>query len=126
MAKRKTEEIDHHPVVKRFGKALRELRQRRGLTQAALAERLGTSEQYLSRLESGKIAPGVDQVAKIADALSATVHELLPVADPPPDARAALISEATRLFTSVTKGAAEVNLALLVQFLALLDQRKSE
>ncbi len=125
MAKRKTEEIAHHPVVGRFATALRELRQRRGLTQAALAERIGTGEQYLSRLEAGKIAPGVDQVARIAEALNATVHELLPVADPP-DNRAALLSEATRLFASVTEGATETNLALLVQFLALLDQRKGE
>lgn len=125
MAKRKTEDIDHHPVVNRFATALRELRLRRGLTQATLAERLGTSEQYLSRLEAGKVAPGVDQVARLAEALGATVHDLLPVTDPP-DTRAALLLEATRLFTSVTTGATESNLALLVQFLAMLDQRKGE
>lgn len=125
MAKRKTEDIDHHPVVRRFATALRELRLRRGLTQAALADRLGSSEQYLSRLEAGKIAPGVDQVAKIAEALGVTPHDLLPVSAPP-DARAALRSEATRLFASVTEGATEASLTLLVQFLSLLDQRKGE
>ena len=37
-----------------FGSKVRELRERHGLAQRQLAERLGVSPAYLSQLESGK------------------------------------------------------------------------
>lgn len=44
---------------------LREARLRRGLTQAALAERAGTTQSAIARLESGRTAPSFDDVIRL-------------------------------------------------------------
>ena len=90
MAKKKPQQINHDPIVARFGQRLRELRVSRGLTQAQLAERAEVSVSYITRLEAGSYAPGIDLVQKLAVALGITAADLLPAADPPPDAVAAL------------------------------------
>lgn len=55
-------------------------RTRSGLTQEAVAERMGTTKSAVSRLESsGKHAPSVASLKKYADALGCTLKiELVP------------------------------------------------
>ena len=54
------------------------LRKRRGLTLLALAKRIGTSEAYVSMLESGvRKNPSLSTVKKLAKALGVTAAELL-------------------------------------------------
>lgn len=51
-----------------------ELRLRRGLTQAQLAKRAGTKQPSIARLESGRGAPNLAFLRKVADALDANVE----------------------------------------------------
>jgi transcriptional regulator with XRE-family HTH domain len=48
------------------------------MTQADLARLSQVTVSYVSRLESGQIAPGIDLVERIAKAMAIAVHELLP------------------------------------------------
>lgn len=52
------------------------LRMSRGFSQRALAERLGTSQSRLSRIESGLDDPRLSTVRKLADALSVDVSTI--------------------------------------------------
>src|SRR5690606_9929495 len=57
---------------------IREWRERRGrMSGAALAARTGISQQHLSRIETGKKSPSLDQLDRIANALGVSVGELL-------------------------------------------------
>ena len=63
---------------KRFGKMLKQRREEKNLTQAALAEKVGVSQTYIAKLESGdKKNPTLDLLKKIAKHLGVPVTELL-------------------------------------------------
>lgn len=49
-------------------------RNRAGLTQAQLAERMNTSQSYIARLESGKVLPTLKTMRKVAEATQTRVH----------------------------------------------------
>ena len=60
------------------GELVREARKRAALTQAQLAERAGTTQSAIARLESGGRPPRIDTLLRIANALDADLHvELL-------------------------------------------------
>ena len=48
---------------------LREVRRSQGMTQEALAERVGTKKSNISRLESGRYNPSLDFLVKVAKEL---------------------------------------------------------
>lgn len=48
-----------------------------GLSQVALAEKLGVHQPYISDLESGRKSPLMETLADIADALDTTPAKLL-------------------------------------------------
>lgn len=121
MAKRKTAPILHDEIVHRFAQRLRELRRSRGMTQKELAERANLTETYLSRLESAGSTPGIDLVARLADALGTTIHDLLPITSSP-DTGAVLRQQAERLVGTVAESADQDALSLLNQILALLAE----
>jgi ribosome-binding protein aMBF1 (putative translation factor) len=51
-----------------------------GLTQEQLAERMGTAQSFVARLESGRIVPSGNTWAKVAKATGTRPHvELIPV-----------------------------------------------
>jgi transcriptional regulator with XRE-family HTH domain len=57
---------------------LKDLRQSRGMTQAALATKANVARGYLAKLERGHSSnPSKDTLEKIADALDVTVGEVL-------------------------------------------------
>ena len=58
-------EWDQHQLARR----IRELRERRKLTQAQLASRARTTQSAIARLESGQVIPKIDLLQKIAVAL---------------------------------------------------------
>ena len=60
-----------------FPEHLGELRRRRGLTQAALAESLGVLANQVSLYESGRSEPSLGVLRKLAVALSVSSDELL-------------------------------------------------
>ena len=54
---------------KEFGQKIVEARTIKRLTQTELAERVGITQNNLSRIENGKYNPGLDILIKIANAL---------------------------------------------------------
>ncbi len=122
MAKRPVKRQD--ALVLRFGSRLRELRLERGMTQAFLAAVAEVTETYVSRLESGRAAPGIDLVGRLAKGLGTTVSDLLP-ADDPPDPATVLREQARRLAEELIRTADRDTLRLLVPLLARLgDDRR--
>ena len=61
----------------RFSIRLRQIRERRGMTQETLAKKAGVSRAYLSRLEMGRHDPPLSRLRKLAKALGVPVTELL-------------------------------------------------
>ncbi len=61
----------------RIGMRVKAYRERRRLTQEALAERAAISRTYLARLETGKHDPTASILEKLAKALRVKVGRLL-------------------------------------------------
>lgn len=64
-------------IAKRVGRRIAAVRKRAAITQAQLAERLGTSPEVLSRIEHGINAPSLERLEEIAVALGVAPFELL-------------------------------------------------
>ena len=64
------------PDQQAVGRALRELRKRAGLTQEQVAERMGTSSTYLSRLEAGQRDIRLSTLLRLLAALGADLRQL--------------------------------------------------
>ncbi|QSQ21134.1 helix-turn-helix transcriptional regulator [Pyxidicoccus parkwayensis] len=63
-----------------FGKALREARARRGLTQVEVAAMLDIHPMVYSRMERGRMLPRVSSLRKVAMVLRTSTDELLGLA----------------------------------------------
>jgi transcriptional regulator with XRE-family HTH domain len=66
-----------HNVAKRFGKRVRELRKRRGLSQEGLAEKADLDRSFMSGVERGVENPTLYTIQAIAEGLRLTVGELM-------------------------------------------------
>lgn len=113
--------IDHDPIVARFGHRLRDVRTSRGMTQAQLAEQAEVTLSYITRLENGSSAPGIDLVSRLAAALGTTVGDLLPATTTPDDLRV-LRQQAKRLFDDIIQTEDRQTLSFLNQFLSRLSE----
>ena len=73
----------------RFGQRIRELRKSKSLSLRALAEAVGVSFTYISKIENEKLDfgeyPGEDLIAKLATALGVEADELLILAKKIPE-----------------------------------------
>ena len=118
---RTKKKIEHDPVVARFGQRLREVRLSRGMTQAQLAEQAQVTLSYITRLENGSSAPGIDLVARLATALGTTLADLLPMT-PALDELAVLRQQARRLFDALIGTEDRHTLSLLNQLMARLSE----
>lgn len=56
---------------------LKKARQRRKLTQQALADKVGIRQETIARLETGKRQPSMDLLYRLAKALKVKVGDLL-------------------------------------------------
>lgn len=74
-------DTDHYPELHALGRALRELRDRAGLSQTGLAVKAGTDHTYVSRVEHGRIDLRWRTLVRLLDALGATVNDLSTVMD---------------------------------------------
>ena len=76
-------------MTQRFGDRIRELRKAKNLGQRALADLIGVSHTYVSKIENEKLDfgdyPSEDLIRKIAKALNADEDELLTLAKKIPD-----------------------------------------
>jgi transcriptional regulator with XRE-family HTH domain len=69
-------DTDHQPELIALGRALRELRDRAGLSQTGLAAKADTAHTYVSRVEHGRIDLRWRTLFRLLDALDATVSDL--------------------------------------------------
>ena len=60
-----------------MGQQIKRLRERRGLSQAALAARAKITREYVNKLEAGRYDPTVGVLQRLAKALGVNVTELL-------------------------------------------------
>jgi DNA-binding XRE family transcriptional regulator len=62
------EAFEHYSNTLSVGLLIRDTRKRSGLTQKEFADRMGVSQQVISRLEKGEVDnPTIDTLSKIAD-----------------------------------------------------------
>lgn len=61
----------------KIGKFIAACRKEQGLTQAALAEKLGISDRAVSKWETGKALPDIDKISELCTYLHVDVNELL-------------------------------------------------
>jgi transcriptional regulator with XRE-family HTH domain len=113
--------IRQDEIVARFGQCLRELRLARGMSQAELARQAEVTANYISRLEAGGAAPGIDLAARLALALGVSVAHLLPTT-PALDDLAVTRRQAKKLFDALLETEDRAVLLLLTQLLARLSE----
>ena len=81
------------PLSAAVGAIISERRKRMGLTQAQLAEHLDITQDSLSRMEKGIIAPKFSRMQLIADTLGCSVADLFRQQDEPSEQLAKSIAE---------------------------------
>jgi transcriptional regulator with XRE-family HTH domain len=64
-----------------FGQRMKEIRQKRGLTQVELSQRSGFTQARVSELEHGSRMPNLVTILRIAAALDCKVAELMSIFD---------------------------------------------
>lgn len=72
----KTPEVTQASLEESVGVAIRELRQRHGLTIAQVCEQAGISRGMLSKIETGHTSAGMDTLSRIARALGVSMSML--------------------------------------------------
>ena len=60
-----------------LGIAIRRRREEQGLSQQRLALMMGSSKSHIWRIETGRVGVGLDDLARIADALGTEVRNLI-------------------------------------------------
>lgn len=58
-----------------IGKTLQEIRKRAKMTQSELAERVGISDKHLSKIETGKNLPSLNNFLKMAEVMEFSLDE---------------------------------------------------
>lgn len=76
-------------LQREVGRAIRQLRTSKGLTQEQLAEAVGVTEQAIGKIERGENAPLLSTLDTIARRLGVAAAHLMPPAPLPPEAPAA-------------------------------------
>lgn len=113
-----------------IGARIRSLRDQRRTTQSALAERLGLSLQQVQKYESGETRLPASRVVQIADALGASVAEIM-AASPRSEnetaataavsARPAEFVELVTAFAAIRNSESRAKLVDMAKFLAQID-----
>jgi transcriptional regulator with XRE-family HTH domain len=62
---------------KTFGMRLKELRNKKGWSQATLAAKLGVTREYLARLEGGQHDPPLSTVERLAKILGVRISRIV-------------------------------------------------
>jgi len=73
--------VNMHDTRRAVGEKLRHARRQQNLTLKAVADRVGCSESMLSKIETGRVAPGLDLLARLAETLKASVAALFSEAE---------------------------------------------
>jgi transcriptional regulator with XRE-family HTH domain len=67
--------MNREPAASPFGARLRRWRAHRGISQLALAAKVGSTPRHLSFLETGRSRPSRDMVLRLGEALDVTLRE---------------------------------------------------
>lgn len=67
----------------KIGNRLRDLREKRNITQTQIAEKLGITQGAVSQWEVGATNPSIGMISKLAEILGCTVDELLGITKTP-------------------------------------------
>lgn len=113
-------------IAVRFGQRVRELRAERGLSQAELARRVGTSPAHLNKLEAGGKTPTLVTVEALARGLGVGVAELIPASSRPSSATANPPDPLWARITGELRGRDHEYLLLVRDMLKLLDRARTE
>ena len=62
---------------------MRELRQKAGIMQVAMAETLGISQSTMSKMESGRLVPSVTQWVRFCESLNVSIELIMSLSGPP-------------------------------------------
>ena len=68
--------------LKQVGARIKEARQKKGLSQMSLAEKIEISLPYMSEIENGKRNPGLETFARLTEALEVSADQLLMTDNP--------------------------------------------
>lgn len=68
--------MDEASLKELFGRNLKDLRVEKGYTQAGLAEEIGVSVEYISKLERGLSSPSFETISRLASGLKVHPHRL--------------------------------------------------
>jgi transcriptional regulator with XRE-family HTH domain len=66
----------HSDIRSRFGKRVRDLRKKKGLSQEAFADSCGLDRTYVSGIERGVRNPSLVNLEKLADALGVSLSDM--------------------------------------------------
>jgi transcriptional regulator with XRE-family HTH domain len=115
--------IRHDPIVAEFAEKLRQVRRTHGMTQRDLARAAHLTESYVSRLENGTIAPGIDLIARLARAFGVTVGEFLSFGNSSDTtSRAVAADQAKRSLDAILRSLDPSFVFLTAQVLALVAE----
>lgn len=64
-------------ILSHFGKKLAKYREAKNMTQMDVAVAIESYPGYISRLENGKVEPGLFMILSLANALEITPNELI-------------------------------------------------
>ena len=116
--KRRVRQAD---IVRAFAQRLKGSRLARGMSQRDLAAQAHVTFSYISRLEAGGAAPGIDLLERLAQALKVNVADLLP-GSPESGSVEAQRDSAKGLFEAVLSKVGPETLLMLNTFLARLAE----
>ncbi len=60
-----------------IGPKVKKLREQQDITQETLADKVGLTQSFISKLENGELTPSLKSLEKIAEALGVEVAELI-------------------------------------------------
>jgi XRE family aerobic/anaerobic benzoate catabolism transcriptional regulator len=107
-------------LLRALGVRVRQLRDERGWSRRALAERTDLSERFLAQIESGEGNPSVQSLSRLARALETTPADLL--ASPPRARVVALLGLRGAGKSSVGGALAERTGAVFIELDALIEE----
>lgn len=112
-------------LKKQLGLRIQALRQRQGLTQEQLAERIDRSVETISNIERGASSTRVATAAKIADVLEVSLPELFELGDVSSSRRRRrAIAEVVQALEAQDEETFKITLGLIRSALALHGARR--
>ena len=69
--------MDRSEILKKFGKNVKLARIKKDYSQDELAEVLGVSQNYITRIETGRQNMSLKKIAELADGIGVDIGDLL-------------------------------------------------